>query len=606
MWNGNDAAAFWFRSHRQDFSIDVSERRAINRETDLLGDKARRMTAAPTAPRRGRRARTWLLKYPRLVPAALFLAIAAITGLSVYTIETRERAQARDAVHDYAQSVAYALDRRGNSFSSYLRAGAALFSTVEEISPRTFRQFVAELRLDQNYAGAEGIGWIETITPEESADYLVRVRASQPSFPGLRPPISARRNLVAPVTYYSPDTIRNRRALGFDMHSEEVRAAAMDEARRTVMPTASGGVVLAQEGNGEAPGFVIFMPVYRPIPDSPIRARELGGYVFSSFNAEQFLDAAIERDPPVPLSARLYDGEADDAMLLATGPTSENATDHFEMPVMIANREFRLAIDYAIPQTLAPLSMATLVFGLALACLLTLVLRLLARQAVEDETRLSFFEEQHSIRNSLTRELNHRVKNTLANVLSIVSLTRRRADCLDEFADSLEGRVRALSATHDLLTESDWGTTPIRKVIDAEIHHLVDTESDRVTIEGPDVELAPNDALSFGLAIHELATNAAKFGALSVPGGKVAIRWHLEAEKLAKVEWSESGGPLVPQERKRGFGTELIEKITAHELKLGVDLAFRPEGVNCVIGVPVRRRSEFKIRAKRSDLKEEA
>ncbi|MDZ7882738.1 MAG: HWE histidine kinase domain-containing protein [Mycobacterium sp.] len=116
--------------------------------------------------------------------------------------------------------------------------------------------------------------------------------------------------------------------------------------------------------------------------------------------------------------------------------------------------------------------MVTLVFGLALASLLMLLARLLTQQAFEDQARLAFFEEQHSIRNSLTRELNHRVKNTLANVLSILSLTRRRASGLDDFADSLEGRIRALSATHDLLTVTDWGTTPIRAVIEAEVAAL--------------------------------------------------------------------------------------------------------------------------------------
>jgi two-component sensor histidine kinase len=242
------------------------------------------------------------------------------------------------------------------------------------------------------------------------------------------------------------------------------------------------------------------------------------------------------------------------------------------------------------------LSMVTLLFGLALASLLMLLARLLTQQAYEDQARLAFFEEQHSIRNSLTRELNHRVKNTLANVLSILSLTRRRTKDLDTFADSLEGRIRALSATHDLLTVTDWGTTPIRSVIEAELQHFRIGFDDAILLDGPPLELAPNDALSFGLAMHELATNAAKYGALSSPGGQVRISWQMAGDHLAEVEWRETGGPPVAAERRRGFGTELIEKIVAHELRQPVVLDFRPEGVVCRMRVPIRRPADFRIR----------
>jgi two-component sensor histidine kinase len=239
-----------------------------------------------------------------------------------------------------------------------------------------------------------------------------------------------------------------------------------------------------------------------------------------------------------------------------------------------------------------------LLFGLAVAILLMLVSRLLTNQLVEDQRALAWFAEQNSIRNSLTRELNHRVKNTLANVLSIVTLTRRRANSLDEFADGLDGRIRALSATHDLLTQSDWGTTPIEAVVAAELSPYTRAGEDVLDMSGPPVELAPNDALSLGLALHELATNASKYGALSVPGGRVSIRWSLAGEGLAEIYWRESGGPPVRESRPRGFGTDLIEKIVAHELRNPVTLEFAPEGVRCILKVPVRQPSDFSLRAR--------
>jgi two-component sensor histidine kinase len=246
---------------------------------------------------------------------------------------------------------------------------------------------------------------------------------------------------------------------------------------------------------------------------------------------------------------------------------------------------------------LSGLSMATMIFGMLVASLLMLLVRMLTQQALEDEASLRWFEEQASIRNSLTRELNHRVKNTLANVLSIMALTRRRSKNLEEFADGLDGRIRALSATHDLLTKSDWGTTPVRAIVEAELLPYSHDGDHELDLEGPEVELAPNDALSLGLATHELATNAAKYGALSRPGGKVAVHWKLVSAGLVRIEWQESGGPPVAPQRGRGFGTDLIERIVAHELKNPVELEFAPAGVRCVLTVPVRRPSQFSMRA---------
>ncbi|HEY6869689.1 MAG TPA: sensor histidine kinase, partial [Novosphingobium sp.] len=280
--------------------------------------------------------------------------------------------------------------------------------------------------------------------------------------------------------------------------------------------------------------------------------------------------------------------------------------------IELANHRVRLEISPPRGSSLSNLSLLTLVFGMMVAALLLVVARLVTQQAAEDRAALAWFEEQASIRTSLTRELNHRVKNTLANVLSIVALTRRRSDDIDSFVGGLVGRIRALSATHDLLTQSDWGTTPIRAVIAAELAPYVheglelgDQAADMraVDICGPHVELAPNDALSLGLAMHELATNASKYGALSRPGGRVAIHWQMMTENLVRIEWTEHGGPPVAERRVRGFGTELIEKIVAHELRNPVDLRFAPEGVCCTLIVPVRLPAPFQIRAVREGAK---
>ena len=538
----------------------------------------------------------WLVSYPRAVPLAIFAAIAAITAVSVFAIESNARAKEEAQVRELTQAIASALEQRANSFSSYLRAGAALFSTVDEVKPTAFRQFVTELRLDLDYKGAEGIGWVTVLQADEVQPFIDRQKRERALYPDLRPPLGETAEVAAPVTYFYPDNARNRRALGFDMYSDPVRRAAMGEAQRTVQPTSSARITLAQENTGNAPGFILFMPVFRQIPGGRPVDRALACVVYSPFSAGPFLDAAMERTATPGFGVRLYDGLAQTQHLLVARTLADGGGTRIELPVNVANRRLLLVVEAPEGATLDPLSMITLVFGLTLGSLLMLLARMLTQQAFEDQARLAFFEEQHSIRNSLSRELNHRVKNTLANVLSILSLTRRRSDNLDDFADSLEGRIRSLSATHDLLTGTDWGTTPLKSVLEAELQHFRAGGEHIINIDGPPVELAPNDALSFGLAIHELATNAAKYGALSVPEGRVSIYWTQVEEQLAEVEWRESEGPEVKPHRRRGFGTELIEKIVAHELRSPVRLEFEREGVRCIMRVPIRRRQDFQIR----------
>ncbi|MBX7461617.1 CHASE domain-containing protein [Qipengyuania sp. YG19] len=545
--------------------------------------------------RRGRR-RRWLVDFPRAVPLVIFLLVAAVTVLSVFSIERGERVRASAELQRQAQLMVSAVERRAYSNSSFLRAGAALFGAQDEITADLFRQFVSELRLDADYRGAEGIGWAPAISSDQIERFEQQLNRGKIGLAHVQPTLAEQyRQQLVPILYLQPDTLRNRRALGYDMYSEPTRRAAMDQATRTVRPTASGRVTLMQESGNDESGFLIYMPVF----DGAGANRSLKGFVYSPFNASQFLDSAAELSTSGQASVRLYDIDGDERLLMAEtgGWSAEGET--VEREIDLANRPMLLVVQSTRDAALSSLSMITLLFGLAVASLLLVVARLLTQQAQEDSRSLEWFAQQNSIRNSLTRELNHRVKNTLANVLSIVSLTRRRATSLDEFAEGIDNRIRALSATHDLLTQSEWGTTPVRSVISVELAPYTNERDHEVVTEGPEVELAPNDALSLGLAVHELATNAAKFGALSMPGGKVSITWELVNESLARIEWIESNGPKVNLPQKRGFGTDLIEKIVAHELRHPVELEFHPEGVRCTLLVPVREPSEFALRSNR-------
>ncbi|ABD24935.1 signal transduction histidine kinase [Novosphingobium aromaticivorans DSM 12444] len=542
----------------------------------------------------------WYERFPRGVPLGIFGLTMAVTMLSVFAIENAEYRRQTAQTAQTAQAVASGLERRSNANAAYLRSSAALFATQQMVEAPLFRTFIRQLHLDGRYVGSDGIGWAMKVYRDDIPTVEAIMRdGGNPGF-AVRPTPEPERPFVVPVMFLEPDTPRNRRAIGFDMFSEGVRRTAMKAAERTGQPTASGHVVLQQEGRPDGlPGFLVYMPVYTLQEDGP---RKLRGFVYSPFNAQRFLESSIDVNHLDGAGVRLYDEDAGGLVVLASVAPAEVSGRVIRRPIDISGHRFMLEIEAPATAMLSVMSVMTLLFGLLVATLLLVLARLLTQQAVEDRIALAWFEQQSSIRNSLTRELNHRVKNTLANVLSIISLTRRRATSLPEFADSLEGRIRALSATHDLLTQSDWGTTPIELVIRAELAPYAGDTQRHVEMGGPEVELAPNDALSLGLAIHELATNAAKYGALSVEKGRVSVRWELAGEGQARIEWVERGGPPIDQEtkRKRGFGTELIEKIVAHELRSPVDLRFETEGVRCKLLVPVRRKSDFAIRQGRA------
>ncbi|WP_148219479.1 sensor histidine kinase [Azospirillum sp. B510] len=199
----------------------------------------------------------------------------------------------------------------------------------------------------------------------------------------------------------------------------------------------------------------------------------------------------------------------------------------------------------------------------------------------------------------LLEELNHRVKNTLAMVQSIARQTLRAAPSVEAFPDAFQSRLRALAQAHDLLTRRHWQGASLSEIAALTLEPHVD--AGRVRVGGPPVTLATGVAVSLHLAFHELATNAAKYGALSVENGRVDLDWRVarpapgpsirdEDGGALVLLWRESGGPRVEPPTRRGFGSRLIERGLAHELDGDVVLAFDPAGVQCRLTIPLSSR----------------
>ena len=210
--------------------------------------------------------------------------------------------------------------------------------------------------------------------------------------------------------------------------------------------------------------------------------------------------------------------------------------------------------------------------------ILEVVLRridLVARERAEAQERQAL----------LVAELDHRVKNTLATIQSLMRHTRRSQTTLDDYIESLGQRIRAMAHTHNLLSQSRWRGAELRSLIEEELRPY-DGVPGVLSIEGPQLELKPKAALTLSMVIHELTTNAAKYGALSIAEGMVSVSWSVSEDTL-HLQWRETGGPSVAPPSRKGFGRTVIESALAHEFGGDVRLRFEPRGVQCTIGLPV-------------------
>ncbi len=185
-------------------------------------------------------------------------------------------------------------------------------------------------------------------------------------------------------------------------------------------------------------------------------------------------------------------------------------------------------------------------------------------------------------------ELNHRVKNTLATVQSIAIQTARSNTDPASFAETFQSRIMALSHTHNLLTQSHWEGADLRAILEHETEAYGPT---RISLNGPPVSLEPAVVLSLGMIFHELATNAAKYGALHTPDGRILIDWGLadQRDRKLKLSWREIGGPKVTAPQRRGFGSRLIERNIRHDLAGEIDLVYAAGGLIAELTVPLDR-----------------
>jgi two-component sensor histidine kinase len=187
----------------------------------------------------------------------------------------------------------------------------------------------------------------------------------------------------------------------------------------------------------------------------------------------------------------------------------------------------------------------------------------------------------------LVQELGHRVSNLLATVQGIAAQTSRASDSKQEGFARLQERIAALARAQRIVTDHKWEAAPVRRVAEAALEPFLGTANDIELAGETEVSIGARTALAITLAIHELATNAVKYGALSLPSGKVRVTWKTENKKHVVLEWEESGGPVVQPPLRKGFGSTLLERGLTDSVSGSAHVEYPPSGVRCVLRLPV-------------------
>jgi PAS domain S-box-containing protein len=206
----------------------------------------------------------------------------------------------------------------------------------------------------------------------------------------------------------------------------------------------------------------------------------------------------------------------------------------------------------------------------------------------------------HDRQEQMIQELDHRVKNTLAKVLAIAEQTIAGSGSLEEFSPAFAGRIRAIAVAHEMLAQTRWEGAELREAVMRIVEPYRRGAPDRFSISGPQLVLPTALAPAVCMILHELVTNAAKHGALSVPSGRVTIEWSTPAmgpgARQARLRWIERGGPPVTASDRRGFGIEFIERMTAHQLHGQARIAFETAGLTCELSFAIERAATLETR----------
>ncbi len=433
------------------------------------------------------------------------------------------------------------------------------------------------------------IGWLPEVDASRVGEVLQSLRASgieKPEFrgPGDKPidPATLKRPMF-PIIDIAPE--RNRAVLGVDAGAFPERLQAIMQAKKTHDVTRTRPLSLVQSPDERA------LLLYAPIYD------ESGGFLGVmgfGFRIDQFFRNALT-------SARIPSGATVSVFthgmnqpLYRLSPSSvedaaQSSRTLFERKMEFGNSELRFV--YSVPRNLSREGFMRGLWmgsaGLAMTGAAVLLLGFIWNRANALSDEVASRRSAEDRLKVLIHELNHRVRNVMAVAQAVVRLSFTPGLSLAEIQKTAEGRLQALARALSLLTDSDWKSLSLQSLISEEIIPF----AGRITMEGPDIALRARSAQTFALLFYELATNAAKHGALSVPDGKVDLTWRIDnlgGDPVFHLHWKESGGPRVDAPSRRGFGELLVRRIAPRDVAGKSQVRYEAGGFQYELEAPLQ------------------
>ena len=467
---------------------------------------------------------------------------------------------------------------------------SALFTPPPLSTPRPFGDYGSQVIALAPEIST--VGWLPEIEParaEEALRVLAQSGANRPRFVGQGgsaiDPAALDRPLY-PIMDIAPE--RNRPFLGVDAGSFPDRLAAIQQARDTREVARTSPLQLVQAPGENA--ILLYGPVFA-------KDGKFLGVIGFGYKVEELFQTALVNPKNRGFSIRVKTANVDAPVYVLNGdvgavrssPDADSRTTDISRSMEFGGRQ--LTFIYAVARDLADeawrrglwIFLAGLAFTAAAVSFLGLVANRASALAREVGSRRSA-EERLKM---LIHELNHRVRNVMSVAQAVVRLSFTSAASLSDVQKTCEGRLQALANAMSLLTASDWKSVNFRSLITDEILPY----SGRIVTKGPDIALKARSAQTFALLLHELATNAAKHGAFSVPSGKVLLEWTIDTsgeEPLFRLMWRELEGPTVVPPKHRGFGELLVRRIAPRDVSGRGKVNYASSGFEYEIEAPLR------------------
>lgn len=535
----------------------------------------------------------FLSRLSRFLPQFAFLGTLAL-GMIMTSVVFRAERQSATAQFERAADLAVEriVSRLQNHFV-LLRAAKGLFASEKGMVRRAdFVQFLTTIDILDELSGVRGIGYARMIDTGTEALAEAEIAGNYNLPVTVYPATDA--TYRTPIILIEPMDERNRRALGFDMYSEPTRRAAMERAIATGEPQITGPVELVQETNSERQmGFLIYLP-FRP-PGDISSGTPVAGFVYAPFRAGDLVRAALASGASLPVAVRLTDAGSPGPALYDDTFTADQAGQHLQRIREVLGRQW--VFDLQETAAMNPFQRHLASLFLAMISILFAAATGLALSARQHETAQAkelaeAAAREADYRGLLLQEMKHRIKNHIARIQSIARQSARTATDLRNFVDTFDARLQSMAAAQEILTGNTIPQAGVDAIIRQELRQCLNvTEVDHL-MSGPPVRLDERQSHALALVVHELVTNAMKYGGLSGGEARLSVSWRLERKPdqplpevvILWVEQTEAA--VAAPEGPTGFGSRLIDASVTGELEGTIERQFGPDGVTIELRFP--------------------